>query len=132
MVALHEHKIAVGHKHSTVALYHNDNGLAGDIQLSDGKAVPLMIVLEHDFLQVDVPVVFQCACTQNQGVAGFEHNVAAGNDVLSATAYHGNDHTGGKLKLNDVLADPQVVGHELNFDKVDVVFFGIFADALDA
>ena len=74
MVTFQQHQLPFFHDHSTVVPDHDNNGLSGDIKITDPHAVPRIVLQAYNFLQVDVDIVLQCVRAQNQGITGLQHN----------------------------------------------------------
>lgn len=56
---LQQDQVALGDQHLIFAFDHNDNGLAGEVQIPDLLAVPRTLLPQDHFLQVDVGVIIE-------------------------------------------------------------------------
>ena len=119
-VALLEDQVAVGDKDVALPPDHDDDGLAGDVQLPDGQAVPGVLTAQHHLLQVDVLVVPQGLGPQYQGVAGAELHAAPGHNNFSVALNGGHNDAGGQAQLHNGLSHPGVLWEQGDLDKVDI------------
>ena len=59
LVTFLHHQIAVRNEHLALTLDHNDDRLAGDIQIADTLAYPAAVLKENNLLQVDMLIIIE-------------------------------------------------------------------------
>ena len=128
---LHD-QIAVGDEHLALTLDHDDDRLAGDIQIADALAHPAAVLEQDDFLEVDVLVVAEGLGAQHQHIAHLQMCAAARHDDPAVSLDGGNNGARGQLKIGDGLARPGVLFFQKDLEEVDVLTLHILAHALDA
>ena len=132
MVTFEQHQIASGDQHGAIALDHNDDGLAGDVQFRDPQTVPGVLAPQNDLFQVDMGVILQRTCTQDQNIIVPQNHITAGDQLFPAPADHSDDHTSGQAQILDGGTYPGIPFLQLQLDKLDIVLLGIFAQTLKA
>ena len=130
-VALGKDKLAVRYEQLFAAPHHNDERLAGNVDVLDGDAVPVVVFPQRDLAQIDRLVALHMLRADDEPVPGPQRHVAAGDDRIAAALDDRKDHALRQMQLAHRFSPPEIAAVQLGFDEVQLLFLGIVADPLE-
>ena len=131
-VALLQNSVTIGDYRFVFALYHYDNGLAGDIEVMNSLSVPVVLLAENNLLEFDAAVVIKRGRAQNNSIINLKNNIAARNDYLIISLNSGNDYSLWQLEVFYRKPCPLIVFQQMYLDEVYIFLISVFADVLYA
>ena len=112
--------IAAGDKDVALPPDHDDDGLAGDVQITDAQAVPGALRPEHHLLQIDVLVISERFGAENQGVLRTQLHIAPRHHDFSLPLDGRHNDAGGQAQFDNGSAGPGVLSAKGDLDKMDI------------
>ena len=104
-----QNQSAVWNQSLSPAPDHDDQRLAGNVQIADGTAYPRVLRLEGDLLKLNAAILPIGAGSQHQTVPAPQHRAAPGDQRFPAPLNSGHDDSLRQTQLADGPSGPRIL-----------------------
>lgn len=109
----------------------DDDGMSGNIQVTDPVSDPGVALLEDDLLELDVFILIEGLRAEYHHIIRPEDHISPWDEDTVIPLYHCHDDPFRETELGDGLVDPEVPLGQMDLDEMDVRLLAVLAHTLD-